>query len=381
MSTVKIPAGLRGSIYRRGKNSFRVQLRLGRGPDGEYGMKRETVRGRPQDAIDLLIRWNAQYLDNALAPTNFQTVRQAYDEWLDKHVERFLAPNTRRFYKQRFVDDILPSLGHMRLKDVTLGDMADALAKNQPNDEHNKRALRAFLNWCANMGKTKQRFDFRALKTAAKPAEKSEDDVWSFEEVRRVYSVLTFDNLYDIFIVLGIECGLRPGEILALKRTKIHRDYLEINEAVKERTPTSANIGGTKTEQARRVAATPYLHAKLAVHNATQQLRIANTAGYDTEADLVVADSMGHVPDLNYIRKYMRSVAQRAGVHPIPPKNLRSTWVSLMGDLGIPLTVIQKGAGHSSPDVTAKHYTRVFDASLTEAAKIYHDHLHGDGNN
>lgn len=43
MSTVKIPAGLRGSIYRRGKSSFRVQLRLGRGPDGEYEMKRETV--------------------------------------------------------------------------------------------------------------------------------------------------------------------------------------------------------------------------------------------------------------------------------------------------------------------------------------------------
>ena len=228
------------------------------------------------------------------------------------------------------------------------------------------------------MGKMQQRFDYRKLKTKAKPKEKSEGDVWSFEEVRQVYSVLTFDNLYDIFIVLGIECGLRPGEILALTWDKIREDCLEINEAVKERTPTSADIGGTKTEQARRVATTPYLHAKLTVHNATQQIRISNTKGYNKQSNLVVADSMGNVPDINYIRKYMRSVAGRAGVHYIPPKNLRSTWVSLMGALGIPLSLIQQAAGHSSPDTTSRHYVRVFDASLKEASKIYHDRLHGE---
>lgn len=379
--SIKIPAGLRGSIYRTGKTSYRLQLSLGRNADGDYDVKRETIRGTEQDAIDLLTRWNVQYLDNVITTTNYETVRGAYDEWIAKHVNRFLEPNSRRFYKQRFADDLLPELGHMRLKDITLGDMADVLAKNPANDEHNKRALRAFLNWCADMGKMRQRFDYRKLKTTAKPKEKSEDDVWNFEEVRQVYSVLTFDNLYDIFVVLGIECGLRPGEILALTWDKIREDCLEINEAVKERTPTSADIGGTKTEQARRVATTPYLHAKLTVHNATQQIRTSNTKGYNKKGNLVVADSMGNVPDLRYIRRYMHRVARRAGVHPIPPKNLRSTWVSLMGDLGIPLTLIQKGAGHSSPEITAKHYTRVFDASLKQAAMIYHERLHGSGQN
>jgi integrase len=376
--SIKIPAGLRGSIYRTGKNSYRLQLSLGRNAQGEYENKRETIRGTEQDALNLLTRWNVQYLDNIITTTNYETVKGAYEQWIAKHVERFLAPNTRRFYKQRFADDLLPHLGHMRLKDVTLGDMADALAANPANDQHNKRALRAFFNWCTDMGKLPNRFDFRKLRTQAKPKGKSEEDVWSFEEVRQVYSALTFDNLYDIFIVLGIECGLRPGEILALRWDKIHQDCLVIDQAVKERTPTAANIGGTKTEQARRVATTPYLHAKLTVHSATQQLRIENTAGYDTEAGFVVADSMGRVPDLNYIRKYMRQVARRAGVHPIPPKNLRSTWASLMGALGIPLSLIQQAAGHSSPDTTSRHYVRVFDASLKEASKIYHDRLHGE---
>ena len=158
---------------------------------------------------------------------------------------------------------------------------------------------------------------------------------------------------------------------------KIYDDHILIDTAVKERTPDDYTLGGTKSEQERAVATTPYLLDKLAVHKSNQRRRIISTIGYNREANLVVADTMGNVPDIRYIRKYMHRVAKRAGVHPIPPKNLRSTYISLMNDLGIPLTIIQKAAGHSSPDVTSHHYIRVFDARLKRAAEIYHEHLHG----
>lgn len=91
----------------------------------------------------------------------------------------------------------------------------------------------------------------------------------------------------------------------------------------------------------------------------------------------MVADAMGNVPDLNYIHKCMRRVAKRTGVHYTPPKNLRITHISLMQDIGIPITTIQESIGHSSPTVTSHHYIRVFDARLKRAAEIYHEHLHG----
>ncbi len=375
MSSVRIPAGLRGAVYRRGKNSYRVQLPLGGRVDGSPEMKRETIRGTEQDAVDLLIRWNVEYLDNRLQPTNFETVQTAYDEWI-KHVADYRTPNTLRFYKQRF-EDLLPELGHRRLKDLTLGDMQRALAKHPTKDRHNKRALSAFANWCADMGKAPARYDFRKLETKARSAPKRESDVWNFEQVRRVYAVLTFENFYDAFIALGIECGLRPQEIMALAWSNIRDDYIVIDAAVKERTPEAFNLGVTKTEEPRAVPTTPYLIEKLTQHKVNQELRIVNTAGYNRSVNLVVADAMGNVPDLNYIRKYMRRVAKRAGVHYIPPKNLRSTYISLLGDLGIPLSLIQEAAGHSSPEVTSKHYLHVFNASLKEAAKVYHEHLHG----
>lgn len=257
----------------------------------------------------------------------------------------------------------------------TVGDMQRALAKYPTKDKHNKRALSAFFNWCADMDKA-ARHDFRKLKTKARPQPKHEEDVWSFEQVKQVYSVLTFDNLYDIFIVLGVECGLRPQEIMALGWGKVADGHLVIDTAVKERTATDFVIGPTKTDQSRVVAATPYLVEKLTAHKINQELRIANTRGYANN-DLIVADQFGHVPDVKYIRRYMHTVADRAGVPRIPPKNLRSTYISLLNSLGVPLSVIQQAVGHSSPDVTSKHYIRVFDASLREAARLLHEHLHG----
>jgi len=375
MNTVKIPAGLRGTIYRRGRDSYRVQLSIGRGPDGRYQTKRETIRGREQDAIDLLTRWNVQYLDHQITTTNYETVRQAYDEWIE-HVRTYRTPNTHRFYRERFESDLLPGLGHRRLKDVTLAELQRTLVKTGTKDAHNKRALSAFLNWCADMGKC-PRLDLRRLETRARPRQKSESDIWSFDQVRQVYTTLTLENLYDIFIALGIECGLRPQEILALTWDRVHPDYLTIDRAIKERTPKHARIGLTKTEQVRRVPTTRYLMDKLRIHKTNQEIRATFTAGYDRQANLVVADTLGHVADLRYIRRYMMSVARRAGVPPIPPKNLRSTYISLLNDLGIPLTLIQRAAGHSSPEVTSRHYVRVFDASLQAAIDELDRRLHG----
>lgn len=71
------------------------------------------------------------------------------------------------------------------------------------------------------------------------------------------------------------------------------------------------------------------------------------------------------------------TIATSAGVPVIPPKNLRSTHISLMSDFGIPLPTIQKQAGHSqgSP-VTKQHYIRTYTESLRHSATVFHDKLH-----
>ena len=116
--------GLRGTIYRRGQNSYRVQLSLGRNAEGRYDIKRETVRRKERDAIDLLARWNVEFLDNTIIPTEHQTVEKLYEEWI-KEVKLYLEPNTYRFYTEKWKWFGLTAIGHKRLKDVTLRPATD----------------------------------------------------------------------------------------------------------------------------------------------------------------------------------------------------------------------------------------------------------------
>lgn len=96
-----------------------------------------------------------------------------------------------------------------------------------------------------------------------------------------MYDSLTFENLYDIFIVLGVELGLRPQEILGLKWDKVFDDYVAIERAVKKREPDEFKLGVTKNRTSRRyLPLTPFLEEKLKLHREIQKQRIKKTRHY-----------------------------------------------------------------------------------------------------
>ena len=366
--------GLRGTIYQRGKDSWRVQLSLGKSADGKYKTKRETIRGTKQQAIDLLTRWNVDYLDNALTATNYQTVDNLCRKWLD-FVEKGSKPNTLRFYKERWDKDILPEIGRLKIKDVNRVMLQDLLDKHPSKSAHNKRAVSAFYGYCVKYDYVKEN-PCNGLRTLAKPKKQTEDDVWNVDQIKKVYEVLSFRNLYDIFIVFGLECGLRPQETMALTWDGVKDDAILVEEAVIDRSPDKYTIGEVKTESSCRfVFVTPYLRERLIFHQLEQDKLKAKNKNY-VDKGLVIADKNGSVPDLKYIRRYMIRKAKEIGVPQIPPKNLRSTYISLMCDLGVPLSVLQKQVGHTSEEMIKKHYLRLFKSSLQGASNKLHDLLH-----
>lgn len=365
--------GLRGTIYQRGKSSFRVQLSLGRNAEGKYDVKRDTVIGTRQDAIDLLTRWNVEYLDNTIMATNHQTVKDAFNEWIDD-VRHYNDPNTYDFYSNMFNWYILPRISNVRLRDVTLKMMQDILKEHPGSDLHIKSALSAFSSWCVSNNKLKENICGR-LRTRYRPPEKTEEDIWSLEQVKKVYGVLTYKNLYDIFIVLGVELGLRPQEIMGLTWDRVLDDRVRIDQAVKVRTSKRFELGKTKNKRTRVLYMTDFLRERLREHRKMQDKRKAVNAIYEDHG-LVVADGNGRVPCLTYIGKYMARVANKAGVHPIPPSHLRSTHLSILNGLGIPLGTLQALAGHADPSTTSRHYVTTYSATAKAAISVLHQHLH-----
>ena len=361
---------LKGTINKRGKHSWRVQLSLGKGPDGKYLQKRETIHGTKQDALDLLTRWNAELLDGEVTPTSYRTVQQVYDEWIE-FIAEYRQPNTLDYYRYRFAD-ILPIIGSRRIKDVSSRDLQDILRKYPSKDRHNKSALSAFFGWAIKQ-KIIRENPCEHLETQSRLHRKEEQQVWSIEQVRQVYAELTYENLYDIFVVIGVECGLRPQETLALTWDKIG-DVITVDSAIKDRDANSAVIGETKTYRDRIVYPTAYLVDKLAIHREKQEER-RRSRYYLADSQLVVADSKGHVPDLKYIRKYLYILADRLGVQRVSPKDLRSTHISILHRIGVPVGTIREQVGHSNLDMINNHYLRIYNDSLKDASKALHDEL------
>ncbi|MGB4425756.1 MAG: site-specific integrase [Limnochordia bacterium] len=368
---------LKGSIRQRGKHSWRVRLTIGRGPDGKYIEKTATVRGRKQDAIDLLTRWNVELLDNTIVATTHQTIAEKYREWIAL-VRTYKQPNTARFYEEKWRRFILDAIGHYVYYEVPISVLQMILLDNPNEDKQIKNAMSAFFGWLVSQKLLKEN-PCSGLLIKPRDTEKTEEDVWNLHEVKRVYSKLTFKNLYDIFIVLGVECGMRPQEILGLMWDKVYDDYISVERAVKLRKPNEFILGATKTRSSRRYwPLTPYVQHALMFHRMNQQERILTNRNY-IDNNLVVADKNGNVPCLRYIRRYMKHVAAEAGVKPIPPKNLRATWASLMNLLNVPLPIIQQGAGHEiGSSVTQQHYIAVFFEGLRNAAMALHYRLHID---
>ena len=350
-------ADLKGSIYRRGKQSWRIQLSLGRGPDGKYQVKRETIQGTRKQAEEILARWNVEFLDQSLSPTNRQTVNELCDEWLS-FLKQYRKPNTVRFYRER-MQDALPTIGHKRMKDISLQQLQDVLASCTA-DVHLKRTLSAFWGWAEKHGKVPRNICTR-LVTHSKPSKLSESDVWSLPQVQQVYAVLDFAKRYDIIVPLGIECGLRLQEILALTWEKLQGQSLLIDQAVIERTSSSHMIGSTKDGEARIVYVSDSLLDKLTQHRKGD--------------GLIISDTKGGVPCRRYIRRYLHKIADRAGVPRIPPKNLRSTHVSLMHSLGVPMPTIQEITGHSTDKMIRQHYLHIYESSIKTAADTLASHL------
>lgn len=71
------------------------------------------------------------------------------------------------------------------------------------------------------------------------------------------------------------------------------------------------------------------------------------------------------------IGRWLRIYADKGGVHRIQAKGLRHSHVSyLINEFNVSVLILSKRVGHSSPDITLKHYAHLWhgmDASIAEA--------------
>src|SRR6185369_1328027 len=350
---------------------WRGELTLGYTGDGKR--QRRKVSGKTKAAVVDKLRDLHTQLDKGVTPKPgyvHYTVRQAAQDWLAHGLD---GRSPKTITKNRNVlEPLLKSIGARKLRDLTAAEVRQALA-----------AMAAGYSTAAvSMGHL-------ALKRAIRHAEASDlvtrnvavlADTPKGREGRPSQS-LTLDQavaamtatatlpvmelrpglkdvrrpaeLMHAYITLSLLCGLRTEEARALRWAHVDLDG---DPAARPPVPPHVAVwrsvrvhGETKTERSRRTLALPAAAVQALRAWSASQAEEQHAAGDDwQDTGLVFTSHHGAALDAANVRKMFNRVSTEAGVgEGWTPRELRTSFVSLMSHQGVAIEEIARLAGHA----------------------------------
>jgi len=158
--------------------------------------------------------------------------------------------------------------------------------------------------------------------------------------------------------VLGLTCGLRPGELLGLGWEDIDLDQglVRVSRAV-SRVGGTGQLRPTKTASSRRQLPLPAAAENaLRQHRARQLAQQKLMGEYSQDLGLVCPTGRGTLLDPANLRRSLRTVTEQAGLGRWHPHELRHSAASLLSAAGVPLEEVADVLGHASTRVTSATY-------------------------
>ena len=373
---------------------WRGELTLGYTGDGRR--QRRKVSGTTKAAVVDKLRDLHTQLDKGITPKAgyaHYTVRQAAQDWLAHGLEGRSAKTVTK--NQNVLEPILKVIGARKLRDLSADDVRQALAAMAAGYSTAavsmghlalKRAIRhaeasdLVSRNVATLADTPKGQDGRPSKsltldqalaviTAAETLPVMELRP-GLKDVRRPAALM------HAYIVLSLLCGLRTEEARALRWA-----HVDLDGDPSARPPVPPHIaiwrsvrahGETKTERSRRTLALPAA-AVLALRTWSGLQageRLAAGDGWQ-DTGLVFTSHLGAALDAGNVRKMFKRICTEAGIGDAwTPRELRTSFVSLMSHRGVSIEEIARLVGHASTRTTEVVYRRELRPVITTGAEI-----------
>jgi integrase len=373
---------------------WRGEITLGYTGDGRR--QRRKVSGKTKAAVVDKLRDVRLQLDKGITPKAgyaHYTVRQAAEDWLASGLEGRSAKTVKK--NQNVLEPILAVIGARKLRDLTAADVRQALAS----------MAAGYSTAAVSMGHL-------ALKRAIRHAEANDlvarnvaalADTPKGQEGRPSKS-LTLDQavavitaaralpvmelrpglkdvrrpaeLMHAYIVLSLLSGIRTEEARALRWAHVDLDG---DPAARPPVPPHVAVwrsvrahGETKTERSRRTLGLPAAAVQALRAWTDSQAGEQFAAGEDwQDTGLVFTNHLGAALDAGNVRKMFKRVCTVAGIGDgWTPRELRTSFVSLMSHHGVSIEEIARLVGHASTRTTEIVYRRELRPVITTGAEI-----------
>jgi integrase len=373
---------------------WRGELTLGYTGDGKR--QRRKVSGKTKVAVVDKLRDLRLQLDTGITPKAgyaHYTLRQAAEDWLEHGLEGRSAKTVTK--NQNVLHPILAVIGARKLRDLSAADVRRALAAMAAGYSTAavsmghlalKRAIRHAeasdlvsrnVAMLADTPKGQEGRPSRSLTLEQALAVMTAARTLPVMELRPgLKDVRRPAELMHSYIVLSLLCGLRTEEARALRWAHVDLDG---DPAASPPVPPHVAVwrsvrahGETKTERSRRTLGLPAAAAQAlrawAGSQAGEQLA-AGEGWQDT--GLVFTNHAGAALDAGNVRKMFKRICTEAGVGDgWTPRELRTTFVSLMSHQGVSIEEIARLVGHATTRTTEIVYRRELRPVITTGAEI-----------
>jgi len=273
------------------------------------------------------------------------------------------SKKTKENLKCLFAKHVIPQIGSQRMREMTLTPL-QLLLNKLAEDEFSKSAvgqIRTYVKSCLEYAVDEELMlrnpasKIVMPKIRKKPCER----FLTVEEFRTLLSHAA-PREHVILRVLGV-CGLRPAEVLVLRIEDFEGTQLRIDEALKERQKGEDRIGDTKTDESDNfVPVPPDLQREIEAWIAGHPNR------NDPRAFLFPSSSGTAFSVGNYLKRYLKPLAEKAGVHGVTHQAFRRTSSTHIQNHAS-VKDMQRHLRHTDPQTTLKYYAKVIPESLRAA--------------
>jgi integrase len=366
-----------GTITRRkdGRWEARYTADTGTGP------KRKVLYGKTRaEVAEKLTKAMADRDGGLVFDTNNQTVGEYLARWLNDSVRGSVKPITFESYERLVRVHIVPALGRVKLKNLSpphlqafYRDRLDAgLSPVTVRYLHSllHRSLKQALRWNLVHSNVAKAVDPPKIPRKTMQA--------LAPEQARIFLDAAREDRLEALYVLAVHCGLRQGELLALRWEDVD---LETRTLRVGRTLSHTKDGPTftapKTPRSRRtVRLTTGAVEALKRHSERQAEEIVRMDTLYRDQGLVFASEVGtplNRHNVNY--RSFKPLLERAGLPNIRFHDLRHTCATLLLGRGVHPKFVQELLGHATIAITLDTYSHVLPNMGDQASRAMEDAL------